>query len=50
MSDGIIFEYTRNKETIKLFFPACISTEDMKEKIEVLVMGIFGTSSVDRKP
>ena len=39
--DGIICEYTRNEETLKLFFPAYISTEDMKEKVEVLVKGIF---------
>ena len=45
--DGIICEYTRNKETLKFFFPAYISTEDMKEKVEVLVRGIFGSKNME---
>jgi transcriptional regulator with XRE-family HTH domain len=40
--DGIICEYTRNEETLRLIFPPSISTEDLKEKVEVLVKGIFG--------
>jgi transcriptional regulator with XRE-family HTH domain len=40
--DGIVCEYIRNEETLRLIFPSSISTEDMKEKVEVLVKGIFG--------
>ena len=45
----IICEYTRDKETLKLVFPISITTEDMKEKIEVLVKGIFGLRIQEKK-
>jgi transcriptional regulator with XRE-family HTH domain len=40
--NGIVCEYIRNEETLRLIFPFNTSTEDMKEKVEVLVRGIFG--------
>jgi transcriptional regulator with XRE-family HTH domain len=43
LQDGIVCEYTRNEEMLRLIFPVNISTEEMKEKLDVLVTGIFGS-------
>jgi transcriptional regulator with XRE-family HTH domain len=42
LGDEIICEYTRNEETLKLTFPSHLSTEELREKVAVLVQGIFG--------
>ena len=47
--DGIVCEYTRNEETLRLVFPPYISTEDLKEKVEVLVKGILGTRTQEKE-
>jgi transcriptional regulator with XRE-family HTH domain len=48
--DDIICEYTRNTvgESLKLTFPYYISTEDLKEKVDVLVNRILGARNIER--
>jgi len=41
--DTIIYEYVRDKETLRLIFPSHTSLKEMEEKIVVLIRGTFQT-------
>jgi transcriptional regulator with XRE-family HTH domain len=42
--DAIVYEYTRDKETLRLIFPSQTPLGEMKDRLAVLFKGTFGQS------